>query len=634
VLTKQPLKANGKFSKMKFAVMLWWVTNPLNGSIECSDRYIPVDIFCTVPTSGFGNMTNTFLQRQSSSRRSIINHFFQQQFGRVVGVVGGAVLALAGTMGELVQAAQNPVIQVGIVQRFGEERQDTLTIEALSGDQLTLSFETNGQPQTVTTTKVVLGTVAEPLSRPALQERVVLSTHRSFESAEFSAYEWRARGIHAEIAQPGGWEVWANRELYNSPLLRRLLLENLEEQGFTEVYLDSEVVDKMPKAFFEANGYRYHRDNLAIRSGNGQVRVIDHGESDVNRVYGGHLRLQTNTYGTYTLVNDVPVETYLRGVVPYEIGPGAPVPTIEAQAVLARTYALRNLRRFEIDEYQLCADTQCQVYRGITGATPVTDQAIQATQGQVLTYQNELVDALYSSTTGGITAPFSDVWNGPDRPYLRSVVDSVNGVWNLTTNPLDSETNFRTFIALEKGFNEETWELFRWDYDSSLTEIAEDLKGYLSKRQHPLAGLTQVQDVRVVERAPSGRVQALEVTTDVGVVRLEKDEIVRVLSAPRSLLFYVDPIIETPTASAKDDAPAESGNAEAAAPRLVGFRFVGGGWGHGVGLSQTGAYRLGDLGWSSARILQFYYPGTTLQPISDAITFWRDPLPAVSEPAP
>jgi SpoIID/LytB domain protein len=572
-------------------------------------------------------MVITFWQDKSGSQGGILPTLWGKQTRRLLGLLGGATLIVAGTLADWVQAAQNPVIQVGIVQRFGEETPETLTIEALPGDQLTLSFESQGQPQTITTTRVVLGTVAEALPEPELQERVVLSTHRSFESAEFSAGEWQARGIEAEIAQPGGWEVWANREVYNTPLLRRLLLDNLEEQGFAEVYLDSAVAGDRPKAFFEANGYRYHRDALAIQSNTGQMRVIEQGEPQVTRVYGGDLRLQTNTYGTYTLVNDVSIETYLRGVVPYEIGPGAPVPTIEAQAILARTYALRNLRRFEIDDYQLCADTQCQVYRGITGATPVTDRAIQATQGQVLTYQNELVDALYSSTTGGVTAPFSDVWNGPDRPYLQSVVDSVNGVWDLARYPLDSEANFRAFIALEDGFNEDTWELFRWDYDSSLAEITEDLRGYLGKRQHPLAGLTQVLDVRVAERAPSGRVQVIEIETDLGVVRLEKDEIVRVLSAPRSLLFYVDPIVETP---AETNAPPQEGaqNAAVTNPRLVGFRFIGGGWGHGVGLSQTGAYRLGDLGWNHGRILQFYYPGTTLQPISEEITFWRDPLPA------
>lgn len=524
------------------------------------------------------------------------------------GLVG---LVISLTAAPLAAAPPNPVIQVGVVQRFGEDPQTQIRLEAPAGERLNLRFETNGQPQTLSAPQVVLGLKAEPMAAPDLRERVVLSHHRSFESAEHSAQEWQKRGIEAEIAQPGGWEVWASRQQYNTPLLRRLLMKNLQAQGFGEVHLDSRVVSQVPKLFFQANGYRYHRDRLELSSSGGRTRVVQSGEPPLTRVYAGGLSLQPNAYDTYTLINQVPVETYLRGVVPHEIGPSAPLPAIQAQAVLARTYVLRNLRRFAIDGYQICADTQCQVYRGLSGTVPAADQAIQATRGQVLTYQNELVDALYSSTSGGVTAAFSHVWNGPDRPYLKPVVDSVSGAWNLSRNPLNEETSFRAFMALDQGFNEQGWQLFRWRYDSTLAEIAQDLRQFLGRRQHPLAGLSQVSQVRVTERAPSGRVQVLELDTNLGPVRLEKDEIVRVLSAPRSLLFYLDPIY----APAQGDGP----------PTLTGYRFVGGGWGHGVGLSQTGSYRLGRMGWNYGRILQFYYPGTALQPIHGGLTLWSDP---------
>lgn len=524
------------------------------------------------------------------------------------GLVG---LVISLTAAPLAAAPPNPVIQVGVVQRFGENLQTQIRLEAPAGERLNLRFETNGQPQTLIAPQVVLGLKAEPMTAPDLRERVVLSHHRSFESAEHSAQEWRQRGIEIEIAQPGGWEVWASRQQYNTPLLRRLLIKNLQAQGFSEVHLDSQVVSQVPKLFFQVNGYRYHRDRLELSSSGGRTRVVQTGDPPLTRVYAGGLSLQPNAYDTYTLINQVPVETYLRGVVPHEIGPSAPLPAIQAQAVLARTYVLRNLRRFAIDGYQICADTQCQVYRGLSGTVAAADQAIQATRGQVLTYQNELVDALYSSTSGGVTAAFSHVWNGPDRPYLKPVVDSVSGAWNLSRKPLNEEINFRAFMALDQGFNEQGWQLFRWRYDSTLAEIAQDLRQFLGPRQHPLAGLSQVSQVRVTERAPSGRVQVLEIDTNLGPLRLEKDEIVRVLSAPRSLLFYLDPIY----APAQGDAP----------PTLTGYRFVGGGWGHGVGLSQTGSYRLGQMGWNYGRILQFYYPGTTLQPIHGGLTLWSDP---------
>ena len=533
----------------------------------------------------------------------------RQWLGRISGVVV-TVLCFWIVPGEVVRAnqVQNRELEIGVVQRFGSKPTDKLILKALEGDRLYVRFEGgDGTPQTQEVKEIQLEIVMKPLAEPILEERLVLSTHRSFENAEQNADEWRKKGIEVEIAHPGRWQVWAQREVYGTPLLRRLLLQNLQAEGYETAFLDTEILQQKPQPSWVFEGFRYNRDRLKISAGSDRIQVSREKEDRNPMLYPGTLRIQPNAYGSFTLVNQVLMEDYLRGVVPHEIGADAPYAAVEAQAIIARTYVLRNLRRFAIDNYELCASTECQVYKGVGETWDRSDRAIAATAGKVLTYNNELIDALYSSTTGGITAPFQDMWDGADRPYLTAVLDSVSNVWDLSRYSLDNEQNFRRFITLDKGFNEEGWDVFRWREVSSLAQMNKDLKSYLQEKQHPQANFQTIQTVEVVERSNAGRAIAVNVTTDQGSVRLVKDEILRAFWAPLSTFFYLERMY------GEDKS-------------FKGYVFVGGGFGHGVGLSQSGSHRLAKLGWTSDRILKFYYPGTEIQQVSEDIIFWPDPL--------
>ena len=510
--------------------------------------------------------------------------------------------------------AQEVELKVGVVQRFGDEPTDQLTLQATPGDRLTVRFLSGDmKPQTVQVESLKLETVMQPLPKPRLEERLVLSHESTFETAEDRAEQWRKLGIDVEVAQPERWQVWAKRDVYETPLLRRVLLQNLKSQGDTKAYLTTEVVAKVPRVSFVLNGFRYNRRQLEISAQKNLIQVSQ-GKNNKNvRLYPGRLQIQPNAYGNYTLVNHVPLETYLRGVVPNEIGTGAPYAAVVAQSIIARTYALRNLRRFATDNYELCADVHCQVYKGLTGTVPMTDKAIAETKGLVLTYNNELIDALYSSTTGGVTAPFSDVWNGSERPYLKALVDSPNVVWNLSQKSLANEQNFRQFLNLKEGFNETGKQAFRWRSTRTLEQITKFLQRYLKNRNHPLANFTTIQQMQVVERSPAGRIIKLVVQTNLGNIELDKNDARSAFEPPLSTLYYLEPIYGENKA-------------------LKGYAFVGGGFGHGVGFSQYGSYNLAKIGWSGEQILNFYYPGTQIQPLSPSIVFWKDPMNAPPKP--
>ena len=511
---------------------------------------------------------------------------------------------------------QDIELEVGIIQRLGaalqsdrDSRIEQVTIQSLPGDSLQVRFPNLPQAEAIDTDKVVLKVDNVRLPQPKLVEKLILSDRATFETAEDSANSWKKLGIEVEVAQPGRWQVWAKRDVYRTPLIRRWLLHSLEANGYRDAYLNTEVLYREPNIIWEIAGREYDRDEVEIDSGKNLVKVNTSDTPQAARIYGGSLRLQPNAHGEFTLVNQVPLETYLRGVVPYEIGANAPPQAVAAQTIIARTYALRNLRRFAVDDYQLCATVHCQVYKGLNDANPISDRAISKTAGLVLTYENELIDALYSSTTGGVTAGFEDTWNGSERPYLQPVIDAPKPFWDLNKYPLSNEKAFRHFIGLTQGFNETGRQgVFRWRKTRSIADLNRDLRQYLRKTRHSLADFGTIESMSVARRARSGRILTLNIQTDLGTVQLHKNEIRSALEPPRSTFFYLEPIFDRTNG-------------------LDGYRFVGGGFGHGVGMSQYGSYNLAKLGWSAEQILAFYYPQTTLKPLDNTVVFWEDNLP-------
>ena len=499
----------------------------------------------------------------------------------------------------------NRLLKIGIIQKFGAKTTDKIIIKATPGDKLTLRFKTPAGEETLTTETVELKIKMKPLETPLLKERLIISSHRSYENAEEDAQLWKDQGIEVEVAQPGRWKVWAKREVYKTPLLRRWLLESIQAHSNTNAYLALETLKQRPTAYWNMNGYIYHRHELYITAGKNEIIIKNQFNQDTEileeRRYAGSLKLEPNAYGTYTLVNNVPIETYIRGVVPHELGAWPPKASLEAQSILARTYALRNLHRFVVDNYELCADTHCQVYQGLN-VYPETDAAVIATRGKVLTYKDELIDAVYFAVSGGITADFNDLWNGAKRPYLQPVVDGTNNIWDLSKNSLASEKNVRKFMSLAKGFNEDSCRKFRWREVVSLPDIVGYLKSYFRNKKSPFAQFETIKKVEVTERSLAGRVLKMIVETDRGIIELNKDEVQNAFWVPWSTLFYIDPIYK----------PDQT---------LWGYGFVGGGFGHGVGLSQKGSIKLAELGWSSDRILSFYFPGTEVQPLNESVTF-------------
>ena len=142
-----------------------------------------------------------------------------------------------------------------------------------------------------------------------------------------------------------------------------------------------------------------------------------------NRTYRGRMEVSVNSRNTFTIVNELPLEEYLLGVVPNELNPVAfgEIEALKAQAVAARTYVMRNVGQYKNEGFDICASDACQVYLGQGTEHPLSTQAVTETRGAIVTYKDQPINALYSSTCGGRTEDAENIFD-EKIPYLVSTI--------------------------------------------------------------------------------------------------------------------------------------------------------------------------------------------------------------------
>ncbi|MCB1043869.1 MAG: SpoIID/LytB domain-containing protein [Acidobacteria bacterium] len=201
-----------------------------------------------------------------------------------------------------------------------------------------------------------------------------------------------------------------------------LLQSKGAKAGFTDAFLVRQSTNS-PFAWVDSqyDKFPFESNKLGLVSADPETPI---GYGD--RSYRGILWFRRKG-NQFRVINELPMETYLRGVVPSELGPKVypELEALKAQAVAARTYAIKNMGKFEESGYDICDGPECQAYFGAGVEHPLSDQAVAETKGLVLTYNHELIDALYTSTCGGETEDSEHVFNGKAEPYLRGVSSYV-----------------------------------------------------------------------------------------------------------------------------------------------------------------------------------------------------------------
>ncbi len=314
-----------------------------------------------------------------------------------------------------------------------------------------------------------------------------------------------------------------------------------------------------------------------------------HGLEDRN--YRGALVFTVDTRGMLAVVNEVALEDLLKGLVPSETFAAAPMEALKAQAVTARGEVLAKVgTRHLSDPYLLCSEQHCAVYRGRSGEAPSTNAAVEATRGQALfSPQGRLVDSVYSAVCGGHTEDNEAVWGGVPDPSLRGRPDLLEAVPDLPSPRTDTAAFLRAELpaACRKSRFGQAGR-YRWERRFSAAELDALLA--------PL-GLGPIRALRVVERGVSGRALLLAISGDRGATELRGElTIRRTFAMLNSSLFVV---------STERDAEGSP----------TAWVFRGGGWGHGVGMCQTGAIGRADAGEDYRAILRYYFNGAEVAKI-------------------
>jgi stage II sporulation protein D (peptidoglycan lytic transglycosylase) len=297
------------------------------------------------------------------------------------------------------------------------------------------------------------------------------------------------------------------------------------------------------------------------------------------RRYRGRIGI-TSGRGGLTVVNRVNVESYIAGVVGPEIGARRPdeLAAVLAQAVVSRSFAIKNRGRWEAFGFDAYADTRDQVYLGVAVETDQVWDAVRKTAGQVLQYDGAVIDAYFHSTCGFSTAGIEEAFaTVRTRPYLRPVSDDRGGGHSYC----DISPRFR----------------WREEWDAS------QLRAILSRTLPtvtPLSGdgLQRITDVTVSRTTRSGRVGELRIVFARGDIRIPGPDVRAVLRPEADRMLSSTAFQLTVT------------KANGEVTRLVA---AGAGSGHAVGMCQWGAIGRARAGQDYRKILTTYFPGTKIE---------------------
>ncbi len=379
---------------------------------------------------------------------------------------------------------------------------------------------------------------------------------------------------------------------------------------------------------------------------NVKIGINFHWERKETQCFKGKLNIIAND-GKVCAINILPVEDYLKSVISSEMRATSSLQLLKAHAVISRSWLLAQMEKrrklqsakqnntffsfkknndslirwYDREDHLLfdvCADDHCQRYQGITRAdNPTVDEAVDATRGQVLSFDGKICDARFSKCCGGMMERFSACWEDKDMPYLtvkRDFIAKNNPSQSFPDLSIEEEAekwilsepeafcntkNKEVLSQVLNSYDLETTGFYRWKMEYTQRQLSELVSSRLKM------DFGDIIDIIPLKRGGSGRITLLSIVGTKKTFTIGKElEIRRTLS--RTHLLSSAFIIEK-----------EYGGHLQPDDKDVPQRFIiyGAGWGHGVGLCQIGAAVMGHNGYSYDQILNHYYPNAQITPL-------------------
>lgn len=349
----------------------------------------------------------------------------------------------------------------------------------------------------------------------------------------------------------------------------------------------------------------------------GKIQLLNINRSYGNPRYDGIFEINIKDECLH-LINELPLEEYLYSVVSSEMPSSSPIEALKAMAICARGYAYTRMYDGSYDDYNAHLDdsTLCQMYNNYE-STYETQMAVKDTYGIVPTYNNMVIMPLYFSTSFGTTCTNEEIWGGDAYPYLESNVEDLNK----SRIDLSKEEDFIGFIKDSSEYNiiDRNMPYYRWYIDFTQDEMTEAVNSMLEERMEmssdsivikdtdgnytdeSITDIGIIQDINIIERSKSGVVMTLEIVGSEAIAEITGQTNIRTIITPvkQNIIRQDDSVVTGWTSLPSPYYYVEKND--------NGFSVIGGGFGHGAGMSQNGAAALAGMGNNYKYILRHYY---------------------------